>query len=196
MPVPTTSADSGYDAIVVAGAASARFDGTDKAVLEVGGRTLVERAAAAVGAAGQVVIVGPRRPAPAGVTWCEERPSGGGPVAAFAAGLAATTADRVVLLAADLPFVAPAIGRLLAVDADLAVLVDASGRLNYLASAWRRDVARERLSSLGDVNGASMRRLVEGVRLTAVHDEDGWSDDCDTWEALEAARGRAAREGI
>jgi len=196
MPVPSTSAEGAFDAIIVAGATSARLDGADKAMLDVGGTSLLERALRSVSAARRTVVVGPSRPSDAAVVWCEEEPVGGGPVAAFAAGLAATDAAVVVLLAVDLPFVAPAIPRLVASAGDLAVLVDATGRVNYLASAWRREAAEARLQSLADPAGASMRALVSGVTAATVDDFGGWSDDCDTWESLEAARTRAALEGI
>jgi len=195
MPVPNTSAEPAFDAIVVAGARSARLDGVDKALLDVGGLTLLDRALQAVRGARRVVVVGPPRPTAAEVLWCEEDPPGGGPVAAFAAGLAAADSDVVVLLAVDLPFVAPAIPRLLSAAAELAVLVDGTGRVNYLASAWRRDVAEARLKAIGHPAGASMRALVSGVAAVGVDDVGGWSDDCDTWDSLEAARTRAAQEG-
>ena len=196
MPVASTSAEGTFDAIIVAGATSVRLDGADKAMLDVGGKSLLDRALGSVSAARRTVVVGPSRAIDAAVVWCEERPVGGGPVAAFAAGLAAVDADVVVLLAVDLPFVAPAVPLLVAAAGDLAVLVDVTGRVNYLASAWRREVAEARLKSLLDPAGASMRALVSGVAAVSVDDVGGWSDDCDTWESLEAARTRAALEGI
>lgn len=192
--MPSTSAERAFDAIIVAGPASARLGGADKALVDVGGRTLLQRALSHVAAAQRIVVVGPRRVAD--VVWCEERPPGGGPVAAFAAGLAHTSTDRVVLLAVDLPFAGPVIDALLCTDAELAVLADASGRLNYLCSAWRRGFAEVRLAVLGDPAGASMRALLGDSSATIVEDQGGWSDDCDTWDAIEAARLRATAEGI
>ena len=53
-------------AIVLAGGAGRRLGGADKAALDVGGRTLLERALAAVSGV-PTVVVGPARPLPPGV---------------------------------------------------------------------------------------------------------------------------------
>src|SRR6478672_494384 len=103
-----------YDAIVLAGGAATRLGGAAKPQLTVGGRTLLARAVAAVPDAGRVVVVGPRQPVDAPVVFCREEPPGGGPVAAIAAGLPHTSADVLVVLAADLPWVAPAVPLLVA----------------------------------------------------------------------------------
>ncbi|GAA3162009.1 NTP transferase domain-containing protein [Nonomuraea roseoviolacea] len=97
---------AGYDAVVLAGGEARRLGGADKPGLVVGGRTLLERVAGAVSGAGRVVVVGPVRDVP-GVVFTREDPPGGGPVPALRAGLREVTAPRVVLLAADLPFLAP-----------------------------------------------------------------------------------------
>jgi molybdopterin-guanine dinucleotide biosynthesis protein A len=211
-----------FDAIVLAGGAATRLGGADKPAIEVGGDTLLDRTLAAVSAARRVVVVGPPRPVPAGVRagrlmsgavragrlmsgavragrliWCREQPPGGGPVAAIAAGFGRTTADAVVVLAADLPWIAPAVPRLLAAlgDADVAVLVDASGRRSYLAAAWRRTALRAALAATGGPAGVAARRLFDGVEVIEVLDSAGWAEDCDTWSDVERARRRADREG-
>ena len=185
-----------FDAIIVAGAHSRRLDGADKAAVEIGGRSLLRRAIEAVQGARSTVVVGPERPG-FSVTWCRESPPDGGPVAAFAAGLEHTAAPILVLLAVDLPFVAPAVSVLLAAltpDVEAAVLVDEAGRANYLASAWRRDAAERALATLDTPAGASMRSMMDGVQLAEVVDRGQWSADCDTWQDIDAARRRAAKE--
>jgi molybdopterin-guanine dinucleotide biosynthesis protein A len=129
--------------------------------------------------------------------WCREQPPGGGPVAAIAAGFGRTTADAVVVLAADLPWIAPAVPRMLAAlgNADVAVLVDASGRRSYLAAAWRRTALRAALAATGGPAGVAARRLFDGVEVIEVLDSAGWAEDCDTWSDVERARRRADREG-
>ncbi|BBA98779.1 putative molybdopterin-guanine dinucleotide biosynthesis protein [Actinacidiphila reveromycinica] len=77
-----------YDAVVPAGGAARRLGGTDKPALTVGGRQLLDRVLAACAAAGETVVVGPRRPTARPVRWAREEPPGGGPVPALAAGLA------------------------------------------------------------------------------------------------------------
>jgi len=179
-----------HDAIVLAGGAATRLGGAAKPQLAIAGRTLLDHAVAAVGDAECVVVVGPDQPVDAPVVFCREQPPGGGPVAAIAAGLVHTRADVVVVLAADLPFVAPAVPRLLdALPAvGVALLVDESGRPNYLAAAWRRASLASALQRLGEAAGASMRALIDFVPHVLVPDEAGWGRDCDTWEDFDQAR--------
>lgn len=188
--------DSPYVAIVLAGRSSQRLGGADKAMADVGGSTLLERVVRAASGARDIIVVGPPRPGALAVTWCEEQPVGGGPVAALAAGLAVAPAgEAVLLMASDLPFVEGAVAPLFAAltpDADVALLVDCDGRPNYLASAWSRSPLERHLQSLGDPVGLSMRRLVDGLRTRHVRDTGGWGFDCDTWDALEEARKRGA----
>ncbi|MCZ9338082.1 NTP transferase domain-containing protein, partial [Streptomyces sp. TRM76130] len=87
-----------------AGGAARRLGGADKPGVRVGGRALLDRVlSACAGASATVVVAGPR-PTARPVVFAREDPPGGGPVAALAAGLAHTTADHVVVLSADLPF--------------------------------------------------------------------------------------------
>ena len=146
-----------FDAIVVAGGQARRLAGAAKPQLRVDGRTMLDRVVAAVHDAQVVVVVGPAQPVGAQVVWCREDPPGGGPVAAVAAGLPETAAEEIVVLAADLPWIAPAIPALRAAlpGAGVAVLVDATGRPNYLAAAWaRRDLAAA-LHRIGPPAGAA-----------------------------------------
>jgi molybdopterin-guanine dinucleotide biosynthesis protein A len=179
-----------HDAIVLAGGAATRLGGAAKPQLTVAGRTLLDHAVAAVPGAERVVVVGPTQPVHGTVVFCQEQPPGGGPVAAIAAALPHTSAAAVVVLAADLPFVAPAIPRLLdALPAvGVALLVDESGRPNYLIAAWRRRSLTAALAALGEPAGASARALTDLVPRVLVPDEAGWGRDCDTWEDFARAR--------
>lgn len=187
-----------YDVIVPAGGAARRLGGADKPGLTVGGTTLLDRVLAACAGARTTVVVGPARPSGrAGVRWTREQPPGGGPVAAVAAGLGLVTADVVLLLAADLPFLdRRTVERLVtALDeagapADRAVLVDAAGREQPLAAAYRTAALRAALADLGEPAGRPLRRLVGGLSGPRVGDTDGVAHDCDTWEDLERARER------
>jgi molybdopterin-guanine dinucleotide biosynthesis protein A len=179
-----------YDALVLAGGAARRLGGVAKPQLTIGGRSLLDFAVAAVHDAERVIVVGPEQPVAAAVQFCQEQPPGAGPVAAIAAGFADTASDAVVVLAADLPYIAPAIPRLLGAlpPAGAALLVDDSGRANYLAAAWRRASLAAALAALGDPTGASARALTELAPRVLVPDEAGWGRDCDTWEDLAQAR--------
>jgi molybdopterin-guanine dinucleotide biosynthesis protein A len=181
-----------WDALVLAGGQARRLAGADKPALLVGGRSLLDRAVAAVAAAGRVVVVGPRRPLDRDVEWCQEEPPGGGPVPAIAAGLARTDAGVVVVLAADLPYVAPAVPVLLRAladsGADVAMLADDTGRTNHLAAAWRRPALEAALAAVAQLHGAAVRSLLTNVTAVLVPDDAGWGRDCDTWDELAAAR--------
>jgi molybdopterin-guanine dinucleotide biosynthesis protein A len=147
--------------------------------------------------AGRVVVVGPERPLPVPVRWTREEPAGAGPVAALAAGLSLTSAPLVAVLAADLPWIAPALPVLRdAVDGpdadpvDAAALVDTDGRRNLLAAAWRRDALAAALGRVADPAGAAVRRLYEGIVCRDIADDGRWGRDVDTWDDLADARRR------
>jgi molybdopterin-guanine dinucleotide biosynthesis protein A len=179
-----------FDAIVLAGGTARRLDGADKPMLEVDGDPMLVRVLDAVGGARTRVVVGPRRPIDRDVIWCRERPSGSGPVAGLAAGLPLTRADVVVVLAADLPWIAAAVAPLVGAlrPPTGAALLTGNRGPNYLAAAWRRPALTGALARLADVRGAAMRTLVVGVTVAEVTDQ-GWGHDCDTWADLARARG-------
>lgn len=187
-----------YDAVVLAGGTARRFGGaTDKVALEVEGTPLLDRVLAGCAGARTTIVVGPRRPTRRPVSWVREQPPGGGPVAAVAAALPSVTADRVLLLAADLPFFEPATAAVLLreldgdPDADAAVLVDADGRDQPLAAAYRTAPLLAALRALGDPAGLPLRRLVGGLATRRIADADGAALDCDTWDDLARARAHA-----
>ena len=198
--------DEAYDAVVPAGGAARRLGGgTDKPALTVGGRSLLDRVLAGCAGARTVLVVGPARVTERQVRWVREQPPGGGPVAAIAAALPQVTAEAVLLLAADLPFfsadTASALLAALAAEpgADAVVLVDAGGRDQPLAAAYRTVPLRAALAALlaetgGDPDGLPLRRLVGGLATSRLPDPAGAAQDCDTWDDIAAARARAAAE--
>ncbi len=183
-----------FDAVVLAGGSGQRMGdprGTDKAGLDVGGVTLLDRVLAAVSDAQHCIVVGPRRPTAWPVTFTIEEPAGSGPAAAIVHGLPFVDAAIVVVLAADLPFAATAVPKLTdalaGAQAEAAMLVDDAGRRQPLLAAYRTDALR-RCSSGRDWRGASVRALTDGltvVEVAAVGDE---ALDCDTPEQLTAAQ--------
>ncbi len=105
--------------VVLAGGAGRRMGGRDKPAMTIDGRSLLRIALDAVAGCARVVVVGPvRSPLDGGreVTWTRERPPGGGPAAALAAGVhalaeagpPAPAGALVAVLAADLPAVTAA----------------------------------------------------------------------------------------
>lgn len=188
---------SAFDAIVLAGGGARRLAGLDKPGLRIGGKTLLDRVLGTVEDAVQTVVVGPPRTTSRAVVWVRESPPGGGPVAALAAGLEQVRAARVVLLAADLPFVtAGCVQTLLAAaaDCDGALLVDDEGRDQFLISTWRTDALRSALPPErgGSRLGAVLTNL-RPVRMSTPLDgavPPPWFD-CDTEEDLAIARASA-----
>ena len=177
------------DAIVLAGGRGVRLGGADKAAVVLGGRALLDRVLDAVGGAGIVVVVGPRRAAARAVTWAREEPPDGGPVAGIAAALPLISADLVAVLAVDLPFVeAGHVGALArrAAGHDGALLVDEEGRDQPLAAVYRSNVLRAAVDRLDGVHGASVSALVGSLDLARVAGgRAAW--DCDTPEDVATA---------
>ena len=167
---------------------------------------MLSRVLDAVTQAAPRIVVGPPelgRMLPPDVTLTREDPPGGGPVAAIAAGLClmpgVDPASQLAVLASDLPFLsAGAISALRVAQAqaapppmDAAVLVDETGRPQWLAGVWRLGSLADRLAVLGDPAGRSMRDLTSGlrvvpVRLTGRPGPPPWFD-CDTEDDLRQA---------
>lgn len=197
-----------FDAVVLAGGEGRRLGGrpggTGKAEVLVAGRPLVDHALDAVAGARRRVVVGPPELARHGAPTVLEDPPRGGPVAGIDAGLAhldrtpdgtddgsgkrPPDADLpVVVLACDVPRAAEAVPLLLAAlasapDADGAQMVDPRGERQTLVAVYHRTALRAALASLGEVRGASVRRLVAGLRTVGVADPDGVAQDADTWQ--------------
>lgn len=192
-----------HDAVVLAGGAARRLGGADKPGVRVGGRALLDRVLAACAGARTTVVVADPRPTARPVRWTREEPPGGGPLAALDAGLRHTTADHVVVLSADLPFLEPATVRLLlgalrAGRADGVLLTDADGRDQPLVAAYRVHALRRELAALtrehGALTGLPLRRLTAALDLTRVPDHVA-SFDCDTWDDIATARARIREHG-
>ncbi|MEU3505848.1 NTP transferase domain-containing protein [Streptomyces hundungensis] len=193
-----------YDAVVLAGGAAKRLGGADKPGLSVGGRRLLDRVLTACVGAATTVVVGGRRPTARPVVWTREEPAGGGPLAALGAGVRHTSADRVAVLSADLPFLAADTVRDL-LDAlertggEGALCTDADGRDQPLVAVYRAEPLRRELALLatehGSLAGLPLRLLVRELDLTRVTTDPLASFDCDTWEDLAAARARIRDHG-
>lgn len=196
-----------YDAIVLAGGAARRLGGADKPALSVGGRTLLDRVLDACPDARTTVVVGGRRATTRPVHWTREDPPGGGPVAALDAGLRRTTAELVLVLSADLPFLDRETVRALleapsspvTPAADGAMLRDPDGRDQPLVAAYRAEPLRREIALLaaehGTLTGLPLRALTAELDLARVTSRPLASFDCDTWDDLAAARARIREHG-
>ena len=184
-----------FGIIVLAGGRGSRLGGQDKPGLVVGDETLIGSVArAGTGAgAGQIVVVGPERPGLDGVSVVREEPPGAGPVAALRRGLAEVSAPWVAVLAADLPFLRASHLKALraaAVGGPGAILVDDTGRPQWLAGCWQTETLRR---AVVGYHQDSLRGLLGPlapvlVRLTPPPGEPPPWLDCDTPEDLRRAR--------
>ena len=188
-----------FAAVILAGGRARRIGGIDKVMLDVGGRTLLDRSLAAVAGADPIVVVGPRRPAvdpPAGtasVVWTREEPPGAGPLAALGAGLSALPADgtagyQVAVLAGDLLGITPdTVTRLRAALADGpgavgAVLIDDEGYRQWLHGVWWLDPLRAAVDAAAP--GRALGHVFGRLPLALVPAGSGEAADVDTPDDL------------
>lgn len=181
-----------FAAVVLTGGTGERMGGVDKGAVALGGRTLLDHALAATSGASDVVVVG--APVP-GVRTVREAPARGGPAAGLLAGRDALGAvEWLVVLAVDMPLVAPTtVRRLLAAAGDPegghdgAVLVDAEGRRQLCVAlrASRLDDVRP-----PDAAGLGFFRLLAGLDLAEVPAVGAEASDLDTWADVEALESR------
>lgn len=180
--------------IVLTGGAAVRFQGADKASIEVGGATLLEHVLGALAEVPDVVVVGPEVVAGRPVTFVREDPPGGGPAAGLLAGIGgfARTPRQLVVLAVDMPLVTTATVRrlMLSAEEDGAVLVDDDGRDQYLCAVYRTDALLAAAPAPGGEHGMSMRSLVAGLMLGRVEAVAWEAQDVDTWDDLLRMRER------
>ena len=145
--------------------------GRDKANLEIGGHTFVERAVSTVSAccAPVFVVAAPGQPLPAlDAQVLRDDVRGVGPLLATARGLRAAAdagLDRAFVCAVDMPYltadlIEQLVGPSMRLEADVVLPWD--GRDHYLAGIYRADLAA-RAEALVAAGEHSMRALVNSV---------------------------------
>jgi len=198
--------DPAFDAVILSGGRGSRMGGGPaKPLRKLAGWPLLDHVLLACSAASRQIVVGPARIGIGAPLFCREHPAGSGPVAAISAGLAQVRQPVVLVLAADLPFIAGALGPLRALLAgtgaasseaagaarlQAAALVDPSGRINHLAAAWRTAALYAALDRLGEPAGRPVRALYDSVEVGYLPDFDGYGADCDTPADLRQAESR------
>ena len=150
--------------------------GTDKAFLEFGGQTLLERALAVMAAACErVTIVGdPAKFANHGTVVADVFP-GCGPLGGIHAALAHSAAELNLMVAVDMPFVSAELLAFLLAAAersDAIVTVPRAGKgLQPLCAVYRRDFTAVAEQALLRGTGArGLRAILEEVLLDVMYD--------------------------
>lgn len=181
-------------AVVLTGGAAVRFQGADKASMELGGSTLLEHVLGACAEVPEVVVVGDQVLTSRPVTWLREDPPGGGPAAGLLAGLRgfARLPRLVAVLAVDMPMVTTATVRrlMLSLEGDGALLVDEHGHHQYLCAVYRTAALLAAAPPPEQQFGLPMRRLVADLDLATVPAVSWEARDVDTWADLTELRGR------
>lgn len=183
-------------AIILAGGRAIRLGGAEKALLEVGGVTLLRATVDAADAGGclPIVIAGPAVADDPRVQWVREDPPFGGPVSGIAAALPLIETTEVLVLATDLPRADEAVSFLLETAAfaaygDGLCLADESGRPQWLTGLYRTAALRRAAQALPrDGAGASVHALLADLEIATVRAPAGVVRDIDTWEDLDKAR--------
>jgi molybdopterin-guanine dinucleotide biosynthesis protein A len=173
--------------VVLTGGESTRF-GSDKSTIEIDGEPLIIRILRTL-PEGEVVVVGPEFVQNLrNITFVQESPLGGGPVAAVAAALHLISAPEVFIIATDMPYASEIVELLLArpLDGEALVPIDVEGERQPLCARYQSSVLRQALDNLGDPTGKSMRSvmaeldieelLVEGSMLSKLVDIDTQAD--------------------
>ena len=165
--------------LLLTGGASRRM-GRDKALLELDGHRLVDRAAGALCAvAGPVIEVGPGW---SSLDAVREDPPGSGPLAAVSTGVAALRnrghAGAVLVLAVDMPRVGVDLLRLLAERAGPATAVPRADGFPQVLCARYGPATLAAVDDLRAAGGVSLKRLVED--LAATGGDVGWVEP-DEW---------------
>jgi molybdopterin-guanine dinucleotide biosynthesis protein A len=177
---------------VLTGGSAVRIQGADKAGIEVAGVTLLERALTTLAEIPEVVVVGEQGPTSRPVTFLREDPPGGGPAAGLLAGLSGfpRPPHLVVVLAVDMPMVTAATVRrlMLSCEGDGALLVDGTGRRQYLCAIYRSEALLAAAPPLEEQHGLPVRRLVGDLRLIEVPALAAEAQDLDTWDDLVTLR--------
>ena len=178
---------SGFAAVVLAGGQASRLGGADKASIELGGRSLLERALDAVVDAGEVVVVGHQVPTERPVTFVLEDPRHGGPAAGLLTGRDSLLRrfPTIAVLAVDMPHLTSSTFRRLheaAVGHEGAVLTREGRRqLAFVVETARLDAVRPDREAQ---HGLAIRALLDQLDLVDVASVGPEARDIDTWSDL------------
>jgi molybdenum cofactor guanylyltransferase len=160
--------------IILAGGKSSRM-GTNKALLTIEGKTVIERIVDQLDQIVDEIIV---------VTnhfhdyeflqlpMAEDKRKGMGPLAGIEAGLNASTTERNLVVACDMPFISIDLGKYLLtlLDQYQAAVPENSGQLHPLFAAYRKDVLEAVSKSLNE-NQLRIRQLLQTIHVKIIKSE-------------------------
>jgi molybdopterin-guanine dinucleotide biosynthesis protein A len=178
---------------VLAGGMSKRM-GQNKADVLVGDRTMIEMVTAGLKAAtDHVVLLGPDRD---GWECWPDSVHAQGPLAGIATALARTTADHVLLVAVDHPFVAAStLQRLVALAGPLPVVpVDDHGVRQVTCAIYPSSISEEAAEEAS--NGGSIQSLLDRVSFKPIAPDawESWGEDGRSWYSVDDQR--ALQQGL
>jgi molybdopterin-guanine dinucleotide biosynthesis protein A len=157
-------------AAILAGGQGRRLGGVQKPLLEVGGRTVLERTVAAVAPlAGALFLVGdPALLGGLGHRVVADRRPGQGPLAGLEAALAESPAETLLLLGGDMPFLTTALLERLLGEAPGADVVCMAGErgLEPLCARYHRRLLGQ-VTALLDGGERSVQALLEALAGSA-----------------------------
>ena len=160
--------------IILAGGKSSRM-GTNKALLTIDGKTVIERIVNQLDQIVDEIIV---------VTnqfhdykflqlpMVEDKWKGMGPLAGIQAGLNASSTARNLVVACDMPFISIELGKYLLTQLDQyqAAVPEISGQLHPLFAAYRKDICEAVSKSLSE-NQLRMRQLLHTIHVKIIENE-------------------------
>ena len=164
----------GTTAIILAGGQSSRM-GTNKALLQLNGKTVIEGMVEKVERiASEVIIVTNTFEDYAflHLPMIEDKRKGKGPLAGIEAGLAATKNDRNLIIACDMPFISTKVGKYLLsyLDEYQAAVPEISGQLHPLFAAYRKDT-NEAVTQALEENQLRIRHFLHNIHVKIVKKE-------------------------
>jgi len=161
--------------IIMAGGKSTRM-GKNKALLKIGGQTVIERIANELRKAVSELILVTNTPEDyqfLGLPMIEDQWKGMGPLAGIHAGLEASKTEKNLVVACDMPFVSSEIGGYLLqfLDHYQGAVPMISGQLHPLFAAYRKDALPE-ISKALEKQELKIRLFFDRIQLKYVTEED------------------------
>lgn len=166
--------------------------GRDKADVEIGPKSMLERVSAALSqSVSRTVLLGPDR---AGWECWPDSVHAGGPLAGIATALSRAETDRILIVAVDQPFVrANTLRSLVAIDSELPVVpVDETGTRQVTCAVYPTSIAAE---ASGEAAGnGSIQTLLDRVSFRPVAPDEwrGWGEVGQSWFSVDTEDDLAA----